>query len=88
MLQNCLRLVLLDRLGHHVKNIVHDSSAQFEVVVRLDTLLRNRLGDALAVSPFELTSEQVSKPIKMSSAWKVNSRNLLTISQAREQYHA
>lgn len=57
MLQDRLRFVLLDRLGHHVKNIVHDCSTELQIVVRLDTLLRNSLCNALAVSSFKLTSE-------------------------------
>ena len=63
MLQNGLRLVLLDRLRHHVQNIVHNGSAQFEIIVRFDTLLRNGLRDALAVATFELTGQQVTKPM-------------------------
>ena len=62
MLQNRLRLVLLDRLRHHVEDIVHDGSAELEVVVRLHTLLRDRLRDALAVTAFELTREQIPEP--------------------------
>ena len=62
VLQNGLRLVLLDRLRHHVQNIVHNGSAQFEIIVRFDTLLRNSLRDSLAVSALELTRQQVSKP--------------------------
>ena len=62
MLQNRLRLVLLDRLRHHVEDIVHDGSAELEVVVRLHTLLRDRLRNALAVTAFELTREQIPEP--------------------------
>ena len=57
MLQNRLRLILFDRLWHHVKDIVHDSSAQLQIVVRLDTLLRDGLCDTLAVAALELTSQ-------------------------------
>ena len=57
VLQDRLRLVLLDGLGHHVQNIVHYRSAKLKVVVRLDTLLRHRLRDALAVTTFELTGQ-------------------------------
>jgi len=62
MLQNRLRLVLLDRLGHHVQDVVHHRGTQLQVVVRFDTLLRDSLGDTLAVSTFELTREKIAKP--------------------------
>ena len=62
MLQNGLRLVLLDRLGHHVEDVVHHGSTQLKIIVRLHTLLRNGLRDTLAVTSFELTGKQVSKP--------------------------
>lgn len=62
MLKDRLRLILLDRLGHHVQNIVHDSSTELQIIMRLNTLLRHRLRDTLAITTFELTSEQVPKP--------------------------
>lgn len=62
VLQNRLRLVLLDRLRHHVKNIVHDRGTELEIVVRLNTLLRHRLGDTLRITALELTGEQVAEP--------------------------
>lgn len=62
MLQDRLRLVLLDSLGHHVEDVVHDSGTKFEIEVRFDTLLRNRLCDSLRVTTFELTSEQIAEP--------------------------
>lgn len=49
MLQNRLQLVLLGRLRHCVQDIVHYSSAELKVVVRLDTLLSDGLRDALAI---------------------------------------
>jgi hypothetical protein len=45
MLEDGLGLVLLDTLGHHVENVVHDGSSELEVEVGLDPLLRDRLGD-------------------------------------------
>ena len=62
MLQDRLRLVLLDALGHHVEDVVHDGGAELEVEVRLDALLGDRLGDALGVPALELTGEQVAEP--------------------------
>ena len=62
VLQNRLRLVLLDRLRHHVQNIVHDRGTELKIVVRLDTLLRHRLRDTLRVTALELTGEQVAEP--------------------------
>jgi hypothetical protein len=62
MLQNRFGFVLLDRLRHHVENIMHHSSTQLQVVVGLNTLLRYRLRDAFAVSSLELTSKEVAKP--------------------------
>lgn len=62
VLQDRLRLVLLDALGHHVEDVVHDRRAELEVEVRVDTLLRDRLGDALRVAALELSSEEVAEP--------------------------
>lgn len=62
MLQDRLALVLLDALRHHVENVVHDGRAKLEVEVRVDTLLRDRLGDALRVAALELAGEQVAEP--------------------------
>ncbi|RUS16871.1 hypothetical protein BC937DRAFT_90706 [Endogone sp. FLAS-F59071] len=62
MLQDGLALIGLDPLRHHIDNIVHDRRAQLEIVMRLDALLRNRLGDTLRVSSFEMSREQVSEP--------------------------
>lgn len=62
MLQDRLRLVLLDSLGHHVEDVVHDGRTEFEIEMRLDTLLRDSLCDSLRVTTFELTSEQVAEP--------------------------
>ena len=71
MLQNGLRLVLLDRLGHHIQNIVHDSGTKFQVIVGLNTLLCDRLRNTLAVSSFKLTCQQVTKPVE-----NVRSKNI------------
>lgn len=62
MLQDGAGLVLLDALGHHVEDVVHDRSAQFEIKVRLDALLRHRLGHALRVATLELARQQVAQP--------------------------
>lgn len=67
MLQDRFRLVLLDRLGHHVKDIVHDSGAEFEIEMRLDALLGDCLGDTLAVATFELSGKQISQPDNLMS---------------------
>ena len=62
MLQDGLRFVLFDRLRHHVQNVMHDSGAELQIVVRLDSLFSHGLGDTLAVSAFELTRKQIAKP--------------------------
>lgn len=62
MLNDSLRLILPDRLGHHIDNVVHDSGSQLKVILRLDTLLGHGLRHALAITSFELTSKQVAKP--------------------------
>jgi hypothetical protein len=62
MLQNGLRLVLFDRLRHHVQDVVHHSGTKFQVVVRFDTLLCNGLCDTLAVTAFKLTGEEITEP--------------------------
>ena len=69
---------------------MHDGGTKLEIVVRLDTLLRDRLCDTLAVTTFELTCQQVAKPI-MKNVSGVASRLLRykrTISRAGAQYHA
>lgn len=65
MLQDRLRLVLLDRLGHHVENVVHDGSAEFKIEMRLNALLSDGFGDTLAVTTFELPGQQIPEPIEM-----------------------
>ena len=72
MLQNCLRLVLLDLLRHHVKDVVHDSCAEFEIIVRLNALLRDRLRDALAVTTLELPGKKITKPGRNESISALN----------------
>lgn len=62
MLQDGLALIGLDPLGHHIDDIVHDRRAQFEIVMGLNALLRNRLGNTLRVSSLEMSREQVSEP--------------------------
>lgn len=62
MLQGRLRLVLRDRIGDHVENVVHHGGTQLKIVVRSDTLLRNGFCDTLAVTALESTSEHVTEP--------------------------
>mmetsp|Transcript_34682 Transcript_34682/g.90799 ORF Transcript_34682/g.90799 Transcript_34682/m.90799 type:complete len:205 (+) Transcript_34682:4756-5370(+) len=62
VLQDGPSLVLLDSLGHHVKDVVHYRRSQLKVKVRLDTLLGHRLGNPLVVPPFKLTGKQVAEP--------------------------
>ena len=62
MLQNSVDLVLLDSLRHHIHEITHDRSAELQVKVRFNTLLCDSLRNTLAMSAFELTGEQVTKP--------------------------
>jgi hypothetical protein len=89
MLQNRLRLVLLDRLGHHVQDVVHHRGTQLQVVVRFDTLLRDSLGDTLAVSTFELTREKIAKPGKQNFRQRVDTATTtLTIVREEGQFHA
>ena len=45
-LQDGARLVLLDPLGHHVEDVVHDRRSQLKVKVTLNSLFRHRLGNA------------------------------------------
>jgi len=62
MLQNSLRLILLDGLGHHVQDIMHDSSTKFKVIMRFNTLLGHGLCNTLAISAFELAGQKISQP--------------------------
>jgi hypothetical protein len=57
VLEYCLRLVLLNGLGHHVQNIVHDSRSQFQVVVGFNALLGDSFGDTFAISTFKLSGK-------------------------------
>lgn len=50
MLQDGSRLVLFDALRHHVQDVMHYSSTQLQVKVRLHTLFGHSLGYALRVS--------------------------------------
>lgn len=62
MLKDSLCLILLDRLRHHIKNVVHNSSTELKIIMGLDSLLGDSLRDTFAVAALELTSEQVSEP--------------------------
>jgi hypothetical protein len=42
---------------------MHDSSSKLEVVMRLDTLLGDGLGDALRITSLELAREKNTKPV-------------------------
>lgn len=64
VLQDRLGFVLLDRFRHHIEDIVHDGGTEFEIEVRLHTLLGDGLGNALAVPAFELTGEEVTEPME------------------------
>lgn len=74
VLQNCLRLVLLDRFRHHVKDVVHYSSTQFKVKMGFYTLLCHRFGHALTVTAFELPGEEVPQPKNIASQIPPDSR--------------
>ena len=92
VLQDCLRLVLLDRLRHHVENVMHDGSAKFEIVVGLDSLLRNRLRDTLAVATLELTSKQVAQPDithnrSACQCYEASGRNVPSLQQRDDATH-
>lgn len=50
VLQDGSGLVLFDALGHHVQDVVHHSSTQLQVKVRLHTLFSNRLGYTLGMT--------------------------------------
>jgi hypothetical protein len=45
---------------------MHYRSTQFQVIMRLDTLLRDGLRDTFAITALELTGEEVTKPGYMS----------------------
>lgn len=61
MLQDSLRLVLLDSLGHHVEDIVHDGSSELEIEVRFDTLLRDSLCDSVSQGKEPISREIVDR---------------------------
>lgn len=70
MLQDSLGFILLDRLGHHIEDIMHHSSTQLEIEMGLDSLFRDCLGDTFTVTTLELTSKQVSKPVDVKKKRK------------------
>lgn len=47
MLQNRLGFILLDSLGHHVENVVHDCGSKLEIKVRFNPLLGDGLCDTV-----------------------------------------
>ena len=69
MLQNRLRLVLFNRFGHHVKDVVHNRCTKLEIAVGFDALLCDGLRDTLAVTAFKLTCKQVPEPVTVTSGW-------------------
>jgi hypothetical protein len=84
MLQNRLRLVLLDGLRHCAQDVVHHRGTQLQVVLRFDKLLHDSLGDTLilAVLTFELTCEKIAKPGRQTAT------TTLTIVLEEGQFHA
>ena len=50
MLQNDTGLALTHSLGHHVEDVVHDGRTQFQIKMRLDTLLGHTRRNALDVT--------------------------------------
>ena len=62
MLHDGFGLVGLDSLGHHVLNVEQDGGSQLQIELTLDSLLSDGLGDALAVSAFELSGQQIAQP--------------------------
>eukprot|EP00967_Tisochrysis_lutea_P025532 scaffold29471_cov28-Tisochrysis_lutea.AAC.6 len=62
VLQNGARLVRLHALGHHVKNVVHDSRAQLKVIVGFHALLGDSLRKSFGRAAFELARKEVTKP--------------------------
>lgn len=67
MLQDRLRLVLFDRLWHHVQDIVHNRRSQFQIVMRFYSLFSHCLRNTLAIPSLELSSKQITKPKKLNS---------------------
>lgn len=59
MLQDGSGLVLFDALWHHVQDVVHHSSTQLQVKVRLHTLFGHSLGYALGVTSWWGDQEQL-----------------------------
>jgi hypothetical protein len=41
---------------------MHNGRTKLEIEMRFHSLFRDGFGDTLAVSPFELTSEQIAEP--------------------------
>ncbi len=62
MLQNGSRLILLNTFGHHVKNIVHHSSSQLQVIMTLYPLFGDSLCHSLRMASLELPGKEVTQP--------------------------
>ncbi len=62
MLHDRAVLVRLYPLGHHIHNVVEDGCAQLQIVVALDALLGDALGDALCMAALKVARQQVAQP--------------------------
>lgn len=62
MLKDSLCFVLLDSFRHHVIDVLDYSSSQLQVILTFNSLLGDCLGNALRMSTFKLSRQQVSKP--------------------------
>ena len=55
VLQNHSRFILFDAFRHHVKDVMHNSRAQLQIVVTLNSLFGDSFRDSFRVSTFELS---------------------------------
>jgi hypothetical protein len=91
MLQDGLRLILLNGLRHHVKDIVHHRSGQFQIMVGLNTLFRNGFCNTLAVTAFGLAHGNVSEPSNVPIRLFSDAaflKKIHTIVREEAQFHA
>ncbi len=62
MLHDGFGLVGFDSFGHHVHDVFHDCSSEFEIIMGLSSLFGNNFNKPFGVSAFELSGKQISEP--------------------------
>lgn len=62
MLQDGLCLIRFNTFRHHIIDIHDHTSSQLQVILRLNSLLGDCLGDAFTVTTFKLSGKEIAEP--------------------------